>query len=76
MKSKPATSSSSETKTAFFMRSLARAILSFFAILFASLALGLTAGCIGPDSENKSARPWNTPRPWEHGIPGGISERR
>ena len=58
------------------MRSLARTILSFFAILFASLALGLTAGCIGPDPENKSARPWNTPRPWEHGIPGGISERR
>jgi hypothetical protein len=40
------------------------------------LALGLTAGCIGPDTENKSARPWNTPRPWEHGIPGSISERR
>ena len=59
-----------------FMRSFARAILSFFAIIFASLALGLTSGCIGPDPENKSARPWNTPRSWEHGTPGSISERR
>ena len=58
------------------MRSLTRIILSFFAILFAVLALVLTTGCIGPDAENKSARPWNTPRPWEHGIPGSISERR
>jgi hypothetical protein len=58
------------------MRSFTRAILSFFAIIFAGLALGLTAGCIGPDPENNSARPWNTPRPWEHGIPGSISERR
>ena len=58
------------------MHSLTRIILSFFAILFAGLAMGLTAGCIGPDPENKSARPWNTPRPWEHGIPGSISERR
>ena len=58
------------------MRSLTRVILSFFAIIFAVLGLGLTTGCIGPDTENKSARPWNTPLPWEHGIPGSISERR
>ena len=58
------------------MRSLTRIILSFSAIIFAVLGLGLTTGCIGPDTENKSARPWNTPRPWEHGIPGSISERR
>ena len=58
------------------MRSLTRVILSFSAIIFAVLGLGLTTGCIGPDTENKSARPWNTPRPWEHGIPGSISERR
>ena len=58
------------------MRLFARAILYFFAILCAGLTLGLTAGCIVPDPENKSARPWNTPRPWEHGIPGSISARR
>ena len=58
------------------MLSLTRIILSFSAIIFAVLGLGLTTGCIGPDTENKSARPWNTPRPWEHGIPGSISERR
>ncbi|HJO10239.1 MAG TPA: hypothetical protein QGH16_10320 [Verrucomicrobiota bacterium] len=58
------------------MRSLAKTVLPLFAIVFALLTLGLTTGCIGPDPENKSARPWNTPRPWEHGIPGSISERR
>ena len=46
--------------------------LSLMAILF----LGLANGCIGPDPENKSAQPWNKQRPWEHGIPGGITDRR
>ena len=46
------------------------------AIFIGSLFFGLTTGCIGPDPENKSAQPWNKQRPWEHGIPGGITERR
>lgn len=46
------------------------------AIFIGSLFLGLATGCIGPDPENKSAQPWNKQRPWEHGIPGGITERR
>ena len=45
-------------------------------ILMAILFLGIASGCIGPDPENKSAQPWNKQRPWEHGIPGGISDRR
>ncbi|MEE2943168.1 MAG: hypothetical protein VX413_07160 [Verrucomicrobiota bacterium] len=45
-------------------------------IVCLGLLLGLTTGCIGPDPENRSARPWNTPQPWEHGVPGAISERR
>jgi len=46
------------------------------AIFIGVLFLGLATGCIGPDPENKSAQPWNKQRPWEHGIPGGITERR
>ena len=46
------------------------------AIFIVSLFFGLATGCIGPDPENKSAQPWNKQRPWEHGIPGGITERR
>jgi len=51
-------------------------IASLFIFLMAILFLGLANGCIGPDPENKSAQPWNKQRPWEHGIPGGITDRR
>ncbi len=51
-------------------------ITSLFTFLMAILFLGLANGCIGPDPENKSAQPWNKQRPWEHGIPGGITDRR
>ena len=48
----------------------------FCTIILALFFIGLASGCIGPDSENRSAQPWNKQRPWEHGIPGGITERR
>ena len=48
----------------------------FCTIIVALFFIGLASGCIGPDSENRSAQPWNKQRPWEHGIPGGITERR
>lgn len=49
---------------------------SIAALFLAVFVLGLTSGCLGPDPENKSAQPWNKQRPWEHGIPGGLTERR
>ena len=49
---------------------------SIAALFLAVFVLGLTSGCLGPDPENNSAQPWNKQRPWEHGIPGGLTERR
>ena len=38
---------------------------------------GLLGGCAtSSDSANESARPWNAPRNWEHGLPTGIYEQR
>jgi hypothetical protein len=33
-------------------------------------------GCATEDPDNDSARPWNTPRTWENGMPPGYYERR
>lgn len=33
-------------------------------------------GCGTPETANKSDRPWNTPRSWEHGLPSGLNEGR
>lgn len=43
--------------------------------LLATVAFGL-AGCATNEPENASVRPWNSPKGWEHGIPGGITEGR
>jgi len=40
------------------------------------LVLGAANGCSTPDPENASARPWNQPRGWEHGLPTNIMEGR
>ena len=53
-----------------------KTIRSVGALLMATFVLGLASGCFSPDPENKSAQPWNKQRPWEHGIPGGLTERR
>ncbi len=45
-----------------------------FAFLVLSSALGL--GCASTDPENASARPWNAPKNWEHGIPTSIMQGR
>lgn len=48
-------------------------------ICFALLVwVGALGGCAtSSDSANESARPWNAPRNWEHGLPtGGMYERR
>jgi len=42
------------------------------------LVLGaLLSGCASTDDvENRSERPWNAPRSWEHGLPSGMFEGR
>jgi hypothetical protein len=37
------------------------------------LALG---GCATTDSENRSERPWNSPKGWENGLPSSMTEGR
>jgi hypothetical protein len=45
-----------------------------FLLLLASLLLGMT-GCSTTESENLSARPWNSPQGWETGfLPSSINE--
>ncbi len=55
-------------------RSFFRAYLG--GVLFLAFASSLLVGCSGPESANKSDRPWNTPRSWENGLPSGINEGR
>ena len=41
------------------------------------LALVLLAGCAtNDDPSNRSERPWNSPRGWEHGVPASMMEGR
>ncbi|MCP5518796.1 MAG: hypothetical protein H7A45_16250 [Verrucomicrobiales bacterium] len=44
--------------------------------LLGVLFVWLGAGCAAPDAENRSARPWNSPEGWEHGVPAGMMEGR
>jgi hypothetical protein len=48
-----------------------------FALLLVGLAFGLL-GCAGPEPENASARPWNSPTGWQSGggLPGTMNEGR
>jgi hypothetical protein len=56
------------------LRSIARAALLAMA---ACLLLGLTGcGSVEGDARNASARPWNTPKSWEGGLPSNINEGR
>ncbi len=41
----------------------------FWALLLVLGGLALS-GCKSPESENVSARPWNSPRGFDTGIPG------
>jgi hypothetical protein len=48
----------------------------FLLLALAGLALALT-GCATTDSENASARPWNSPQGWETGgLPSSMFEGR
>ena len=50
--------------------SLRHALL--FLLVLAGLAL---SGCASTESENMSARPWNTPQSWETGMPSGMYDQ-
>ncbi len=49
-------------------------------ILLLFIGLGLLTlaftGCATSDPDNDSVRPWNTPKSWENGLPGGMMEGR
>lgn len=36
----------------------------------------LVGGCATGEPGNMSSRPWNTPKGWENGLPGGLMEER
>jgi len=46
----------------------------FLLLLVALGGLALT-GCKSDEPENLSTRPWNTPKSWESGLPGGLGDR-
>jgi hypothetical protein len=40
------------------------------------LAGVLLSGCATAEPDNLSARPWNSPKGWENGLPSGMMEGR
>jgi hypothetical protein len=54
-----------------------RLFLKLFLAWAAVAGCLLLAGCASTsDAENVSERPWNAPRNWEGGLPGGMMEGR
>jgi hypothetical protein len=45
-------------------------------LFLALIALGFSGCASTDDSENASVRPWNTPKGWENGLPGKMTEGR
>jgi len=41
-------------------------------VLLMFVLASFAAGCASSDTENVSERPWNTPKSWENGLPGGM----
>jgi hypothetical protein len=48
------------------------------AVLLLGTMMFMLTGCgtVEGDSKNSSSRPWNTPKQWEGGLPGGLMEGR
>jgi len=36
----------------------------------------MASGCASNEPQNRSARPWNSPKGWEGGLPVGLTEGR
>jgi hypothetical protein len=51
----------------------ARSVLLLLLLL---LAVGLNACSTTGESDNASARPWNSPKGWETGLPSTMTEGR
>jgi hypothetical protein len=46
-------------------------VILLLVVVLASFA----AGCAS-EPENTSERPWNAPKTWENGLPGGMAPQR
>jgi len=46
------------------------------AIFLLVALLATVVGCATTDPENQSARPWNSPKGWETGLPSSMFEGR
>jgi hypothetical protein len=57
------------------MKQLKSKLAGLCLLLLALGALGLS-GCASADSENMSARPWNSPGQNETGLPSALTEGR
>lgn len=44
--------------------------------LWLAIVVAALTGCASDGEEDLSARPWNTPRNWETGLPSGMTEGR
>lgn len=50
-----------------------RILLGVFSLLLLVIGVCLS-GCASTDSDNMSARPWNSPKSWENGLPSNMTE--
>ena len=47
-----------------------------YALLLLLVLAGLAlSGCASTESDNMSARPWNTPQNWETGLPSSMYDQ-
>jgi hypothetical protein len=44
-------------------------IIFVLSLILASFAIG----CASTEPDNVSERPWNAPKGWENGLPGGMT---
>jgi hypothetical protein len=58
------------------MKSLFRNPRWSLLLLLVLATLGLCACASTADSDNASARPWNSPKGWENGIPSSMTQGR
>ncbi len=50
-----------------------RILRGVFSLLLLVIGVCLS-GCASTDSDNMSARPWNSPKSWENGLPSNMTE--